>query len=118
MNGRHGMDVAVARVGAVNCTISEITYAELLFGAEKSERKKHNMENLERFLLRVAIRPILPVIPVYAKERVRLERLGQPVDDFDLLIGATAIHHGLVLVTNNTKHFQRLQGIELEDWTR
>jgi tRNA(fMet)-specific endonuclease VapC len=55
---------------------------------------------------------------VYAKERCRLERIGRRVDDFDLLIGATAIHHGLTLVTNNTKHFQRLNGIKLEDWSR
>ncbi len=112
------MENAVARVGPTNCRISEITYAELLFGVENSDRRKHNLENLERFLLRISVLPVWPAIPLYAKERARLERIGRRVDDFDLLIGATAIHHGLTLVTNNTKHFQRLNGIKLEDWSR
>ncbi|MFT3885603.1 MAG: type II toxin-antitoxin system VapC family toxin [Flavobacteriales bacterium] len=118
MRGMHGMENAVARVGPTSCRISEITYAELLFGVENSDRRKHNLENLERFLLRISILPVWPAIPVYAKERARLERIGRRVDDFDLLIGATAVHHGLTLVTNNTKHFQRLNDIKLEDWTR
>lgn len=85
---------------------------------EQRPPKKHNLDNLERSLLRISILPVWPTIPVYAKERCRLERIGRRVDDFDLLIGATAIHHGLTLVTNNTKHFQRLNGIKLEDWSR
>lgn len=61
--------------------------------------------------------PISPSIVLFAKEKARLKRVGQPIDNFDLLIGATAIHHDLTLVTNNTKHFQRLEGIRLEDWS-
>jgi tRNA(fMet)-specific endonuclease VapC len=39
------------------------------------------------------------------------------VDDFDILIGATAIVHGLTLVTNNTRHFENISGLALEDWS-
>jgi tRNA(fMet)-specific endonuclease VapC len=66
----------------------------------------------------MSIVSISEAIPTYAKERARLESMGRPLDDFDLLIGATAIAHGMTLVTNNTKHFQRLKGIRLEDWTK
>lgn len=54
----------------------------------------------------------------FAAEKARLAKAGQIIPDFDLLIGTTAIVHGMTLVTNNTKHFQRLKGIELEDWTK
>ncbi len=41
-----------------------------------------------------------------------------PLDDFDLLIGVTSITHSLTMVTNNTDHFKRINGINLEDWTK
>ena len=118
MRGLHGVQLRMAKVKPTNCHISEITYAELLFGVENSEHRKLNQENLDHFMLRVSVLSISSAIPVYAKERARIESIGQPLDDFDLLIGATAIHHNMTLVTNNTKHFQRLKGIKLEDWTQ
>ncbi len=50
-------------------------------------------------------------------EKARLRKIGKPLDDFDLLIGATAIANGLIMVTNDINHFERLRGINLEDWT-
>ena len=105
-------------VGFDRCAISEITYAELLYGVEKSEHQSRNLKTLKLFMLDLQILTISTSIVLFAKEKARLKRIGQPVDNFDLLIGATAIHHNLVLVTNNTKHFQRLHGIKLEDWTK
>jgi tRNA(fMet)-specific endonuclease VapC len=55
---------------------------------------------------------------LYAKEKARLRKQGTPVDDFDLLIGVTSIAHNLIMVTNNTDHFNRIKGIVLEDWTK
>ena len=52
-----------------------------------------------------------------AKEKVRLRKIGKPMnDEFDLLIGVTAIENKLTLVTDNTKDFDRLDGIKLENW--
>ena len=48
--------------------------------------------------------------------RETLEHTGQRVDQFDLLIGATAFHHKLTLVTSNLKHFERIEGLEIENW--
>lgn len=42
--------------------------------------------------------------------------MGQLLDDFDILIAATALEHGLIMVTNNTKHFNRFPDLQLEDW--
>ncbi|MDX9751525.1 MAG: type II toxin-antitoxin system VapC family toxin [Flavobacteriales bacterium] len=117
MRGKYGMHARVAAVGVGHVAISEITWAEMLFGVEKSEQQARNRLALDTFLSDFRVLPITPAIPIYAKERARLEAIGKPLDDFDLLIGATAIHHGLALVTNNTRHFERLHGIVLEDWT-
>lgn len=50
--------------------------------------------------------------------RASLKRRGKPIGAFDLLIGATALRHGLVLVTSNTREFERIDGLVVEDWTR
>ncbi|MBP5377247.1 MAG: PIN domain-containing protein [Bacteroidaceae bacterium] len=52
----------------------------------------------------------------YGEIRHSLEHTGLRIDQFDLLIGATAIHHNLILVTSNTKHFDRINELKLEDW--
>jgi len=57
-------------------------------------------------------------LDVYAKEKARLKKAGNIVDDLDLLIGATAIENNMILVTNNEKHFTRLQNIKVENWTK
>jgi tRNA(fMet)-specific endonuclease VapC len=50
---------------------------------------------------------------------VRLRKLGKPInDEFDLLIGVTAIENKLILVTDNVKDFKRLEGIKIENWFR
>lgn len=65
----------------------------------------------------VQILPIFHALDLYAKEKARLRKAGTPIDDFDLLIGATSIAHELIMVTNNSNHFKRISGIKLEDWT-
>jgi predicted nucleic acid-binding protein len=47
-----------------------------------------------------------------------LEKAGTPLDDFDLILAACALAHDLVLVTNNVKHFQRIQGLKFENWAK
>jgi tRNA(fMet)-specific endonuclease VapC len=53
---------------------------------------------------------------VYAREKARLRKKGLPLDDFDFLIGATAIANKLTLVTRNVNDFNRLEGIKIENW--
>jgi tRNA(fMet)-specific endonuclease VapC len=101
-----------------NCFISEITLAELKFGVENSEKKDKNQKALDNFLTGVNIVPIFHSLDLYAKEKAELRKLGTPVDDFDLLIGVTAVTHNLIMVTNNTNHFKLIKGIILEDWTK
>lgn len=106
------------KAGTENCYISEITLAELKFGVENSENREKNQKNLENFLTGVTILPIFHALDLYAKEKARLRKAGTPIDDFDLLIGATAVTQNLTVVTNNTEHFKRIKDVQLEDWTR
>jgi len=98
------------------CFISEITLAELKFGVENSEKPEKNRKVLSDFLSGVQILPIFAALDLYAKEKARLRKAGTRIDDFDLLIGVTSVVHNLVMVTNNTSHFQRIKDIVLEDW--
>ncbi|MCB0560479.1 MAG: PIN domain-containing protein, partial [Phaeodactylibacter sp.] len=105
-------------VGIENCFISEITLAELKYGAFFSQQPEKHITEVEGLLKEIAVIPITSSIDLYAEEKARLRKAGTLIDDFDLLIGCTAIANGLTLVTNNTKHFNRLQNIRLEDWTK
>lgn len=103
-------------VGVMNCFISEITVAELYFGAAKSQSPTE-VQRTQAFVASAQVLPITSALATYAQQRWRLQQLGQPIDDFDLLIGSTAIINGLVMVTNNTKHFARLP-LQLADWMK
>jgi tRNA(fMet)-specific endonuclease VapC len=101
-----------------NCFICEITLAELKFGVENSNQPKKNQEALDKFLSGVKVIPIFPSLDHYAKEKARLRKAGESIDDFDLLIGSTSVAMDMIMVTNNTNHFTRIRGIKLEDWTK
>ena len=116
LKGRYGLYSKIEEVGISNCFLSEITVAELKFGAENSEKQEYNRKIIAEFVQKFTIVPIFGSLDLYAKEKARLRKQGIIVDDFDLLIGATALASGLTLVTNNTKHFARLKGIEVENW--
>ncbi len=116
MKGKFDLEAKFDKATADNCFISEITLAELKFGVEKSEKPEKNKKALGNFLTGVQILPIFHSLDLYAKEKARLQKLGTPIDDFDLLIGVTSVTHKLIMVTNNTNHFERISGIKLEDW--
>ncbi|MCX2678343.1 type II toxin-antitoxin system VapC family toxin [Galbibacter sp. EGI 63066] len=101
-----------------NCAISEITLAELIFGAENSSNPKKNHKLIDRFSEHVKILPIFNAIDIYAKEKVRLRKNGKMISDFDMLIGATAIANDLIMVTENLKEFNRISDIQIENWIK
>lgn len=91
--------------------------AELIYGAENSADVDRHLKIIQEFQRRIQVIPIFNALSIYGKEKARLRKAGQLIDDFDLLIGASALANDLVLVTNNTKHFNRLENLLLEDWT-
>jgi tRNA(fMet)-specific endonuclease VapC len=116
LKGLYNLDDKINEVGEENCFLSEITVAELKFGVENSSKPRKNRSVLKDFLSGFNVLPIYSCLDIYAKEKVRLGKSGAIIDDFDLLIGASAIANILVLVTNNEKHFTRMKGIKIENW--
>lgn len=116
-NGQFNLKEKIDKIGFDNCVVSEITIAELKYGVAKSTKRKENAQVLETFQAKIEVLPIFLALDVYAVEKARLKTKGTVVDDFDLLIGATAVFNKLTLVTKNVKDFDRLNGIVIEDWT-
>jgi tRNA(fMet)-specific endonuclease VapC len=97
--------------------ISVISYGELLYGAQKSARVDENLARVRRL---GEVLPIIEVSPAimeaFGSLKARLELDGRRLDDFDVVIAATAITIGYRLVTNNERHFARIEGLYLENW--
>lgn len=118
LRGKFGLLEKFQEVEIRNCAISEITLAELVYGAETSANPKKNFELIEAFTNRVVILPIFNAIYLYGKEKARLKSKGMMISDFDLLIGCTAVEKDLKMITENLKEFERISGIKIENWVK
>ncbi|GGN09486.1 nucleic acid-binding protein [Dyadobacter beijingensis] len=120
LKGHFDLKKKVHQIGRINCYISEITIAELLYGVENSSpaRYEENLKRVRGFELAFSSQtlPTITGFSLYAREKARLRKSGRNVGDFDLLIGATSLRYNLTLVTRNTKDFIHLAGIRLENW--
>jgi tRNA(fMet)-specific endonuclease VapC len=97
--------------------ISSITLAELLYGAEKSTRRLENLEAVTHFQARIEVLPYSPRAAAYFGQiRAQLERIGRPCGSYDMLIAAHARSESLTIVTNNTREFERVPGVTVENW--
>lgn len=119
LRGKYNVDKKIDSVGLENCYISEITVAELKYGAELGRRNglENRQQSLNKFLDSIHVLPITGTLDLFASEKVRLRLAGTPADDnFDLLIGCSAIAHNMIMVTENLKDFKNLLKIRLENW--
>ena len=99
--------------------VSVITYTELTHGVEKSMAIEKNRIALSLFLSPITVLDFHALAAEeYGKIRAELERQGRSIGLMDMLIAGHAKSEGLVLVTNNTKEFRRVEGLMVEDWTR
>lgn len=102
--------------GKIN--ISIITYYEILSGLKHRDAQKQ----LTSFLNFVSYNEVLPLTTssttIAADIYANLRNKGTPVDDIDILIAGIAIANNLIIVTNNVKHFEKIEGLEIEDWSQ
>ena len=98
--------------------LSVISLMELYYGAYKSDRVESNLAKVKTLEsnLRI-IRAGEEVVELFGMFKSQLETKGQPLDDFDIIIASMALAHNLTLVTNNTRHFKRIEGLKLENWS-
>jgi tRNA(fMet)-specific endonuclease VapC len=117
LRGKLNLADKIREVGLENIYISEVTILELYFGAENSNNPTKSYMAVEKFLSGLKIVPLFGVMKRYAKEKVRLRRIGKPMhDEFDLLIGVTAAENKLTLVTDNVKDFLNIEDLKLDNW--
>ena len=115
LRGNNKLNEKIVKEGM---TISIITFGELLYGAHKSINKENSLKIIHEFIsdLQVDILGLnQEIMDIYANTKALLEEKGKKLDEFDLLIGATARFHSLPLVTLNLRHFQRIPGLRITD---
>ena len=94
--------------------LSVISLAELYDGLARSRDPDADAEALRLFLEAVEVVPLDDgACQVFGVERARLREEGNLIGDMDILIGATALSNGLTLLSNNTRHFERMQGLSI-----
>lgn len=99
--------------------ISVITLLELYYGAYKSERITGNLAKVRRIENAFDVITVdFSISETFGMIKSGLEIQGTPLDDFDLVIAACALANHLTLVTNNEKHFRRVEGLMVDNWTR
>jgi tRNA(fMet)-specific endonuclease VapC len=96
---------------------SSIVIHELCYGAFKSAATSKNLSAIERLNLRVLDYDRDDALEA-GRVRALLASQGRPIGPYDTLIAAQALRHGLVLVTANTREFERVPGLVCEDWSR
>ncbi len=116
LKNKCGIREAIIKADPDNCFISEITIAELYYGASKSNQKEQRLKDVQFISEKFKILSIYPALQIFGDIRAVLEEKGKRIDDFDLLIGATALKNNLVMVSDNFKHLERIPNIKLENW--
>ena len=97
--------------------ISSITLAELFHGVEKSSMITKNLRKVEDFVSRLEVLPYENTAAShYGDMRTNLEKKGTVIGVNDLHIAAHARSEGLILVSNNVREFERVEGLRLENW--
>jgi len=100
-----------------NLSITIVTLAELKYGAYRSHKVLHNLKNIDNFLQEVKVLNLNQnSADQFGKIKADLRERGNLIEDFDILIASiTKVNYG-ILVTNNTDHFRRIEGLNLENW--
>ena len=97
--------------------ISSITYAELMHGVEKSTRRDHNQAQVDQFCKHLAILDFdRAAAEEYGRIKAVLESRGQPIGANDFLIAAHAMSQDLILISHNSREFEPVGGLKLENW--
>jgi tRNA(fMet)-specific endonuclease VapC len=99
--------------------ISAVTLGELVFGAEHSRQVERNLADIEAMAARLDVLPFDDGAAYhFGQIRADLYRIGNPIGPYDMMIAGHARACGLKLVTNNVKEFERVRGLQIEDWSK
>ena len=116
LRGKRSVEEKLNEIDEDNYYISEVVLVELIFGAYYSEQIEDNLRQVEEFVSEMKIITFEETIHSFAQERAKLWKEGKKIEDFDLLIGCAAKAKDLTIVTHNRKHFEHIEGLQIEDW--
>lgn len=98
--------------------ISVVTLMELYYGAYKSRKIESNLAKIKTLENSLEILSLgKESVELFGTYKARLEKNGLPLDDFDIMIASIALTHNLILVTNNIRHFKRIECLKMMNWT-
>lgn len=105
------------QLAASDLGMSVVTYGELCFGVEKSQNPTQTRVVVERLAEAIKVEALTPSVGIhYGEIRAQLQKAGTMIGNNDLWIAAHARSNGWILVSNNTKEFERVDGLALENW--
>ena len=113
---RGGVDKFIAKTPAEQIFASEVSIAELIYGALHSKAVEKHLKEPKEIEETFTVLPLGDWMHDYAEIRQALTSQGIVVGDFDILIAVTARQFGLTIVTHNTKHFSMMPGVKCVDW--
>ena len=112
---RPGVVQRLSKFAPTDCAVSMVTVYELFCGLAKAQHPEVERQKVERFVSTIIELPLdRAAAETAANVRAQLERQGQPIGPYDLLIAGQALSSGLTLVTNNLSEFQRVKGLKVE----
>ena len=115
LKGKKEVVERLSQIPIDNLYISRINYTELIYGAYNSSKITQNLKIIEPFLGSFKVLEFTQISSlIFAKEKARLKKNGNIIADMDLMIASIAIENDCTLISNNIKHFDRVQNLELE----
>jgi tRNA(fMet)-specific endonuclease VapC len=104
-------------VSIQDIAVCSVVKAELCYGAMKSANPERNFALQQSFLAQFVSLPFDDIAATtFGEIRAQLEIRGMPIGAYDLQIAAIALANNLILVTHNTREFERVDGLQIEDW--
>jgi predicted nucleic acid-binding protein len=116
LKGKQEVVEKISQIPIDSLYISRINYTELIYGAYNSAKVEQNLEVIEPFLESFKILEFTKKSSlIFAKEKARLKKSGNIIADMDLMIASISIENDCTLISNNIKHFQRIEKLKLEE---
>ncbi|WP_324172579.1 PIN domain-containing protein [Sulfurimonas sp.] len=115
LKGKKEVVERLSQIPIDNLYISRINYTELIYGAYNSSKITQSLKVIEPFLDSFKVLEFTQISSlIFTKEKSRLKKNGNIIADMDLMIASIAIENDCTLISNNIKHFARVQNLELE----
>ncbi len=117
LNGNESLKKKFGEIGISSLSISNCVLAELYFGAYRSKKVEENVKHIELFKKNLTIlSDSEESASLFGKIKAELRSKGTIIEDFDILIASIAISNNRILITNNTEHFERIEGLNIQNW--